>query len=457
MRFRRKDKKVNPAKLDQSRFGGKKMLKGFLSNPYASLKKLSVHYLALLGTDGTLLLLGRGILLADAFLISIYLVKKFGLAEVGIYTIANVAVTCLALLCGLGLNYSLPREALSNPQRNTVLLAWSGFLVPATLLLIATYAWVMAKNHQEILEISLFATAGFFFAITNVTNTLLVMQERINLSLIFPVINTIGLVAGIIFSKTVIQFAFALMVARALGSLLPFSLLKYSRIGLAKIIKCGYRGIQYIPTDLLALASEQSGPLILSQLISRADLGIFGLCRQVLTAGSQPGYTFLQSKYPQLVITRLRTAGETGRQMLKISLAASLLVLAGSAALGFWIYDLHVFFYMMVLLTCAIPFRYSNCFYDQVIKSVGKIKLNTLLSGVKFVVAIPIYFFLGRSFGAWGAIVGLLIIAVFSYFLYRKPARKLYPDLGKLSPEVLALAGPTALKAPGRPYYEVTK
>lgn len=439
MRFRRKSKKIDQAELNQSRFGIKKMLKGFLTNPYESLKKFCGHYMALLGIDGTLLLLGRVILLGNAFLISIYLVKKFGLAEVGIYTIANVAVTCLSLLCGLGLNYSLPRESLSNPQRNTVMLAWSGFLAPATLLFIAAYAWVMAANHQEILEISLFATAGFFFAITNVTNTLLVMQERISLCLIFPILNTIGLLVGMIFSATVIQFAFALMVARALGSLLPFSLLKYSRISIAKIIKCGYRGVQYIPTDLLALASEQSGPLILSQLVTRSELGIFGLCLQVLNAGSQPVYTFLQSKYPELVTSRLSTADEIGRQVVKISFAASLLVLAGSFVLGFWVYDLRVFFYMMLLLTCAVPFRYNICFYDQVIKSVGKIKLNTLLSGVKLFLAIPIYFFLGRTLGAWGAIAGLVIISVFSDFLYRKPAKKLYPDLGKLSPEVLDL------------------
>ncbi len=419
------------------------MLSRLLTPIFEGIKSLGNYGIAMGRSEAGPLFWGRVILMGDAFLVSIFLIKKFGLAAVGTYTLANIAVTLLALFCGFGLNYSLPRESMTNPQRNTVTLVWSGLLAPVSLLLIIAYAWVMAENRQEIWEISLFATAGFFAALTNVANTLFLLQKRIHLSLIFPVVHTAGLLVGIIFSRTVIQFALALMVFRALGSFIPFVLLNYSRVSLANILRCGIRGCGFLPSDMLVLFSEQSGPLILSQLLSRGDLGMFGLCRQALTAGDVPGWSFMQSKYPQLVETKLWSARETFRQNVKLSFLMSILILAGSCVLGFFIYHLPIFCHFMVLLVLVIPSRYNNCFYDQVIKSAGKNKLNSVLSGIKFLIAVPLFFILGKSLGVWGAVIGLAGLSVFSDILYRKSARSLYPETGNLPPSlgIAATAG----------------
>lgn len=404
-----------------------------------SCKKFYRYCLAFTGSDGAVLLLGRIILLGNAFLISVYLVKKFGLGAVGTYTLANVAVTLLSLFCALGLNYSLPRESLTNLQKNTVALVWSGLLAPISLALIVAYAAMMAQHPLEVWEISLFATAGFFFGITNVANTLFIMQNRTYLSLIFPVAHTVGLLLGMIYAQTVLQFAIFLMASRALGTTLPFCFLNYARTRISEIWDCGIQGFLYFPSDMLANLSEQSGPVILSFFLSRGELGVFGLCRQVLTAGDFPCWSFLQSIYPRMVKTRLATIREFQRQNIRLSVLVAVSVLTGSFILGFFIYQLPNFFYMMILLVLVIPFRYDNCLYDQVIKSVGKIKLNITLNVIKLLVAIPLFAIMGKMLGVWGAIIGMALLAMLSYFLYRKPGRNLFPPPADVTTQSCAL------------------
>ena len=402
-------------------------------------KRFYRYCLSFTGSDGAVLLFGRIILLGNAFLISVYLVKKFGLGAVGTYTLANVAVTLLSLFCALGLNYSLPRESLTNLQKNTVALVWSGLLAPISLALIVAYAALMAQHPLEVWEISLFATAGFFCGITNVANTLFIMQNRTYLSLIFPVAHTVGLLLGMIYSQTLIHFALFLMAFRALGTIISFCFLNYVRIGISKIWDCGIQGLFYLPPCLLATLSEQSAPVILSFWLSRGELGVFGLCRQVLTAGEFPSWSFLQSIYPQMVKTRLASVREFQRQNIRLSVLVVVLILAGSFVLGFFVYQLPNFFYMMLLLVLVIPFKYDNCFYDQVIKSVGKIKLNTMLNIIKFLIAIPLFAIMGKLLGVWGGIIGVAVLAMVSYFLYRKPGRRLFPPLAEVTPGSLGL------------------
>ncbi len=399
------------------------------------------HYcLTFSGSDGAVLLLGRIILLGNAFLISIYLLKKFGLGAVGTYTIANAAVTMLSMFSDLGLNYSLPREPLTNLQRNTVALVWAGLLTPVGLVLIVAYAVIMGQSQLEFWEISLLATAGFLAGLTNVANTLFIMQKRAYLSLIFPVVHTVGLLLGVIYSQTLVNFALFLLAFRALGSFIPFGLLRYARIKISKIWDCGVQGFLYLPPVILASLSEQSAPVIFSFLLSRGELGIFGLCRQVLTAGEIPCWSFLQSIYPRLVQTRLASVREFQRQNLRLSVLVAVLLLVGSFILGFFIYHLPNFFYMMILFVLIIPFKYDNCFYDQVIKSVGKIRLNIMLNVIKLIVAIPVFAIMGKTLGDWGAIIGVATIAIFSDFLYRKPGSSHFPPPPEITPQSLALS-----------------
>lgn len=401
-----------------------------VSNFAVQAHKVFQYGLSLTGKDGAWLMLGRFILLVNAFFLSIFLVKKFGLSAVGTYTIANVAVTFLALFCESGLSYSLPRESLSNAQRSMVVLAWVIILTPPAAMSIGLYSWVMAATQVEFWEIALFATGGFFAGITNLTNILFLLQNRTPFSLVFPICNTLGIMAGVLLATSVTELALALLVFRSAGNAISFVLLKYVRIDIVTVLRCGVRGLEYLPSDLFALLSEQSGPIILSRLLSRGDLGLFGLCRQILTAADVPSWSFVQSKYPKLVESRLKVANEVGRQNLKISLLVAFMTIGLSFVLAFQIFQLPQLFSLMCVLTLVLPFRYNNHFFDRVIKSQGMIRLNTFLSMAKFLLAIPAFIFFTKSYGLRGSVVGLALLSVFSDFLYRKPAQKLYSTQG---------------------------
>lgn len=375
-------------------------------------------------------MLGRFILLVNAFFLSIFLVRKFGLSAVGTYTIANVAVTFLALFCELGLSYSLPRESLTNAQRNMVVLAWTLILIPPAAMSIGLYSWLMAATQIEFWEIALFATGGFFAGITNLTNILFLFQNRTQFSLVFPVCNTLGILAGVCLANSVIELALAILIFRSMGNVLSFVLLKYVRIDTMTVLRCGLRGFEYLPSEFFALLSEQSGPIILSRMLTREDLGLFGLCRQILTAADVPSWSFVQSKYPKLVETRLKVAREVAGQNLRISLLVALMAIGMSFILAFHIFQLPQLFSLMCVLALVLPFRYNNHFFDRVVKSQGMSQLNTLLSLVKFLLAIPAFVFLSKSYGLWGGVAALAFLSVFSDLLYRKPAQRLYPTQG---------------------------
>jgi O-antigen/teichoic acid export membrane protein len=392
----------------------------------AQIQTVFQYCLSLTGKDGAWLMLGRFILVVNAFFLSIFLVRRFGLSAVGTYTIANVAVTFLALFCELGLSYSLPRESLSNDQRNMVVLVWTLFLVTPAAMSIGLYSWLMAATQIEFWEIALFATGGFFAGITNLTNILFLFQNRTRFSMIFPACNTLGIVAGVSLARSVIELALALLILRSVGNLLSFVLLKYMRVDAATVLRCGVRGLEYLPSELFALLSEQSGPIILSRFLSRGDLGLFGLCRQILTAADVPSWSFVQSKYPKLVETRLKVAREVARQNLRISLLVVLMAMGLSFLLAYHIFRLPQLFSLMCVLTLVLPFRYNNHFFDRVIKSQGMIRLNTSLSMAKFLFAIPLFILSAKIYGLWGGVAGLGFLSVFSDFLYRKPAQRLY-------------------------------
>jgi O-antigen/teichoic acid export membrane protein len=395
-----------------------------------NIKEIYNFSLGITGKDGAWFLLGKIILLGNAFLISVFLVKKFGLNAVGTYTIANVAITFLSIFCGLGLNYSLPREQLSNQERNTITLVLEVLLIPVTAIIIGIYSWIMASSNQELWEIAFFSSGGFFFALVNQINTLFILQDRTHLTLIFPLIYSVGVISGMLFSSTILEFALVLLIFRGLGSAIPFFFKEYARVSMGMILNCAKGGFGYIPTDLISTLSDQSGPLIMSHIMSRVDLGIFGLCRQVLTAADIPGWSFIQSKYPKIVKRDPVLIQEIGKQNGRIALLTSLVMNLGSLIMGFFIFKVPHFWYMMCVLMLTVPFRYNNNFSDQIIKAYGFVRLNTYLALLQFLLAIPIFFIFPKFLGLWGGVLGLAFFSLLSDLLYRNPAKRLY--LGKL-------------------------
>ena len=377
---------------------------------------------SLLGRDGFLLLLSRMIQLGNGFILSVILVREFGLASVGTYTIATVAVSILSLLCGLGLPYSLPREPLLEEERNTVAASWAALMFPIALVVVLPFSRVMARHPGEWRDIALFAVGGYFFGQMNVLNVLLILQKRTRWAIMPPLVNTAGMIVGVFVGGSLARFASILLIFRAFGSIWLFSGMRYRPIKFRSILRCGLAGVKYSPMDLVNMLSEQTGPLIMASLVTRAELGVYGLCLQCLTSSDIPGWSVVQSYYPELVRTHLATASMVRSRLMKLSFVIAFLVVATASVLGRYVYRVPEFALMMTLLAMSVPSRYLNNFYDQTLRAAGYIRTGTFLAVIKLFLSLAIVWIFAWALGLWGAIIGLALLSLVSSALYARKA-----------------------------------
>lgn len=371
----------------------------------------------ILGRDGSLLLLARMVQMANGFILSVLLVRMFGLPAVGTYTIAAVAISALSLLCALGLPYSLPRETLSERERNTVAACWAVLIFPVAVLGVMLFAWAMARHPGEWMEITLFGLGGYFFGQTNVLNVLFVLQQRTRQAIVPPVMASAGMIAGIVFSKSLTEFAAILLLARACASIWLFARMKYRRVRFKNILLCGISGFKYSPMDFIGMLSEQTGPLVLAGIVTRAQLGLYGLCLKCLSSSDAPGWSVVQAYYPELVKTRAAAPAARSR-LIKLSLLVGLIVIPAAFLLGRYVYRVPEFALMMTALAFSVPSRYLENFYDQTLRAAGHIRIGTRLAIIRLLLSILFIWLLAWIFGLWGAIFGLIMVAVTSSALY---------------------------------------
>ena len=370
------------------------------------------------GRNSLLLLLARVIQMANGFVLSIILVKLFGLHEVGTYTVATVAMSSLSLICGAGLNYSLPREHLSNQERNTVALWCAVYLIVPSSTIVAVYAVVMAHHTNEIFEIALFALGGYFFGQTNVLNTLLLLNNRIHWSIFTPLMNSVGMLIAALMTDTLMAFAAVLLITRTLANACLFARLNYSRVTATAALRFVWKGLKYSLMDMIAMLSEQTATLILANFLTRAEVGLFGLCQQLLAASDTPGWSVIQSHYPELVKNELGLAKSLRRNLVMLSILMAILLGFGSYILGIYVYKIPSLDIMMLVLALSVPWRYLNNFYDQVLRASGRVRACTRLAMLKFVLSIMISLLSVAYCGVWGAVFGLAFLSILSSLLY---------------------------------------
>ncbi len=390
-----------------------------------SIIKLLKDFASSLGKDGGTILFSRIIQMGNAFLVSIFLVKKFGLHAMGTFTVSSIAIMFLSLLCALGLNYSLPHEDLKHAERNTIALILTFMAFPLTVLVLYLYALIMAHRSGEVFEIVLFGLSGFFFAQANVLNTLLLLEKKIKYAVGPPLLTTVGIVSGIIFSDSVFMFAVFMISGRFIGNGFVFTRLEYAKVSFKTLRDKATHGLKYIPMDFFALLSDQTATIISANLLTRSELGVFGLCRQVLTACDTPGWSVMQGNYPRLVENKLAHARELVNKIQKLSFVIMGVMICGSAVLGFLIYKIEEFWYLCLLLAIILPVRYRNNFYDQVIRASGGIRTCTALAFTKLMVSVFLFPFMIINLKIWGAILGLVVLSLISVTIYYYKANPL--------------------------------
>jgi O-antigen/teichoic acid export membrane protein len=370
--------------------------------------------------DALFLLLSRFVQIGNSFVTSVVLIKKFGIDSVGTYTIASVAVTILSLVCSLGLNYSLPQAVLSNRQRATIASALSLLALPGIAIFIWLYSFIVSLSPVEMWEIALFSSVGYFIALMVVLNTLLLLDGRTHLSIIPPLINSTSLLAAVALADSVSEFGIVILTGWAVGSICILFLLGPTQVDYKTIVLHGKQGLKYLPPDLISLFSEQSVILVVAHFLARSELGIYGLCRQVVTLADTPGWSFVQSKYPSLVGAELSRVKEIEHANKNISILMSICSFVASCVLGSFVYRVHHFWMMMMVLCLCIPYRYVNNLYDQVMKAMGRAGLCTSLALAKLVMTLCICTPLVMYLHLWGAVFSLAIISLVAGYLYRR-------------------------------------
>ncbi len=380
---------------------------------------------AWLTSDGALLLAGRLIHMANGFAISVLLLRMFGLSSVGTYAVAGVAVAMLSLLCGAGLQYALPRGALSNEQQNTVAALLGVALIPPVLIATALFGIVMARGSGEWQTIAVFACGGYFFGQVTVLNTLLLLQHRMRWTLVPALAGVVGTAVAAFTATSVIGFALVLLVARCAGNIGVFCRLRYARVSLRVTGQQLFEGLRYSPMDIIALLSEQAGPILLANLLPRADFGLYGLCQQLVTAADTPGWSLVQSHYPELARKPLDDRGALESRVIALSVLATAALAVGGALLGAYVYRLPSFWLMTSLVALCMPARYLNNFYDQVLRAGGHVRAATVLAAIKCGCGLVMFTALVWLAGVWGAVAALVVLSIVAERLYAARARPL--------------------------------
>jgi hypothetical protein len=164
--------------------------------------------------------------------------------------------------------------------------------------------------------------------------------------------------------------------------------------------------------DAIAMFSEQIAPLILQMATTRAELGLFRLCQQMLNASDTPGWSYVQSKYPDLVRGDESLFGSVQQSVGRLAIVASAMCVAGSALLAIWVYHLPVIVPMMCMLSATLFWRYKNNLYEQSFRASGQVGLATILAGMRLLCACIGFYLFIRWDGVWGAVVALTILSI---------------------------------------------
>jgi len=371
-----------------------------------------------------LLLAGRAVQLCNGLLLSIILVRRFGLETVGAFAIGIAAVNILANVCPLGLHAYLPRVKQSHGQSCFAGLVLFLAQLPAVVGLLVVYAWTQAHDPLEQRIIFLSALSGYFIGLANLGMMLSIMTQRFYPGLVAPLCETIGLLAGSLIARTPDGLAVSLLLSRITSVGIIWLGFRLEPIGLGRILEIAGSGVRYLAPDVLALLSEQCAPLLLAQFVSRGELGVFRLCQQLLMAADSPGWTFVQSKYPQMVEGSAEFVDEVHRQVRRIGLTASIVCLLGSALLALCFFHTPVVALLMTMLSACLVWRYENYLFGQALRAAGRVRILTALGFAKLLGALVFFYLATARAGLWGAVFALASLSVISGVTYQRVYRR---------------------------------
>jgi hypothetical protein len=163
---------------------------------------------------------------------------------------------------------------------------------------------------------------------------------------------------------------------------------------------------------------------MLSLMVARPELGLFRLCQQMLTAADTPGWTFVQSKYPELVQGNTALRERIYSQVSQLGICAAAMCFVGSSILAFYVYRLPTLAWMMLLISLTLSWRYKNNYFEQRFRAAGQLAVTTTLAILKLAFSGGLSFILIKALGAWGAVLALGLLSVTGGIAYERVFRR---------------------------------
>lgn len=319
---------------------------------------------------------------ANGFLLTAIVAHRYGLDAVGTLTLAAVPITLVALCGTFGLHFRFAQINESKPILNSLGLISAAVSFPAILALSVAFGMAAGNSQEEQFQIGVVALSSIFFSQSNVTNALQILQNKVAQSIIPPSLNTIGLLAGA-FSHDFSVFCVCLLVFRLLGIAIAYALLPHDFRAIRQAPAQLRAGMRYLFADAVLVLSDNLLILLCSCILGRSELGVLGICRQLMTASDTPGWASLQSVYPKLVSGSDAYFRGVARSMLLLSTVLGIVVTIVAVPAGMTVFKTpHLWFYTAILMASA-PARYFVVSAETYLKAKGRIKFANRLSSIR--------------------------------------------------------------------------
>ena len=344
---------------------------------------------------------------ALGFVISLAILKKFGIEGVGSFTIASFGVAVLATLLTFGLPFTLAKADLDLPQRNSIGALAGGAAAVLSLPVGLLIGLAFGRDSSEVAAIALFAWGGAYFANNSILDALLVLQCKTRRILVVSGFYLAGVGTAVILSRTLIEFALLLATGRFMGLALVYATLPYRWCGWARAWQQFRIGARYLVPDTLGLLAEQLSIAVLAPLTTRSEIGVYGLCRQFLTAAETPLWSRLVVLYPRLC-EQPRDSLQIVRSMARRGIAVMGLLILLTAVLAKWLYESPGMLQFAPLLMLAIPFRYVAGTAEISLRALGAVPAVNRLALIRFALLclIPTGIYFGRL---WGVVLAVIV------------------------------------------------
>ena len=367
----------------------------------------------------------------NSFLLSVVLVRSFGLAAVGDFTIASVASAFIFIVGGAGLPAYLARAPLSPAQRNMVGMLTSLFLLPMALPLTVAYGMALRTNREEAMVIALFALAGAFLAAYNIVSALFILEKRTHLLAIVPVANLFGILVAAFAAQTLVGLATILVVFRLIGMVASFCCLRYEFVSIRALGGHLRTSAAFVPVNFVYFAGDELLVLGLSYALSRESLGLFGLCRQIANVGALPVASTVQAHYPALVDNPMDETSRLRAKVQKLSWIATVGLIGTSIPLGTLVYEVPTFPLLAAVMLLSLPFGGRTAVFDSGLRAaglIGAINRIGVIRALTNIAALPIAY----VFGLIGLLSWVVIHSALSAWLSERALRD-WDDFGPTS------------------------